>query len=84
MSEHSSFSLDLQSANLYIATINTMSVAHFGAWRLKCDIGESFDVRVIGLADVSARYRLYGPKSSAQFGHSYIRGKPIAGIVHST
>ena len=75
------FHLELQSTSLYIASINTTDTDEFGMWSLKLSAVESHDVRVIGLADVSMRYRIYGLSASSQFGHSHIRGKPVSGQV---
>lgn len=76
-----SFHLDLHSASLYIACIKTTDVNEFGMWSLKLSTTEAYDLRVIGLADVSMRYRIYGSLASSQFGHTHIRAKPVAGSL---
>lgn len=74
------YSVSLQSFSTFIATLNINSTSLRGEWKMMLAEGNTYDVVIYAISDLSFSSKLFRFDPTSSFGFSAIVGKPLSGM----
>ena len=75
------YSVSLQSATSFIATLSINSSDLLGPWQISLQVGFLYDVVVYAISDLRFSSQMFAFDPASSYGYSIVEGKPLNGML---